>query len=64
MYWVLEICYDEHTGKPSLDLPKIFGIHLLLSGVGVVYVHEIHQAINIHFWGLFLEYMFHVCFWR
>ncbi|KAF6165022.1 hypothetical protein GIB67_010878 [Kingdonia uniflora] len=24
---------DERTGKPSLDLPKIFGIHLFLSGV-------------------------------
>ncbi|EEF38459.1 conserved hypothetical protein [Ricinus communis] len=27
------IFYDECTGKPSLDLPKIFGIHLYLSGV-------------------------------
>ncbi|CAN0898400.1 Photosystem II CP47 reaction center protein [Linum grandiflorum] len=25
--------FDERTGKPSLDLPKIFGIHLFLSGV-------------------------------
>ena len=29
----LEIFCDERTGKPSLDLPKIFGIHLFLSGV-------------------------------
>ncbi|KAL7602213.1 hypothetical protein Lser_V15G20844 [Lactuca serriola] len=29
----LEIFSDEHTGKPSLDLPKIFGIHLFLAGV-------------------------------
>ncbi|RZC47502.1 hypothetical protein C5167_040465 [Papaver somniferum] len=33
VYWDLEIFYDERTGKPSLDLPKIFGIHLFLSGV-------------------------------
>ncbi|PHU25472.1 Photosystem II CP47 reaction center protein [Capsicum chinense] len=33
VYWDLEILYDERTGKPSLDLPKIFGIHLFLSGV-------------------------------
>ncbi|KAL3498055.1 hypothetical protein ACH5RR_040787 [Cinchona calisaya] len=31
--WDLEIFCDERTGKPSLDLPKIFGIHLFLSGV-------------------------------
>lgn len=33
MYWDLAIFTDERTGKPSLDLPKIFGIHLFLSGV-------------------------------
>ncbi|KAL5569717.1 hypothetical protein UlMin_026292, partial [Ulmus minor] len=33
VYWDLEIFTDERTGKPSLDLPKIFGIHLLLSGL-------------------------------
>nr|YP_010570889.1 photosystem II CP47 chlorophyll apoprotein [Impatiens platysepala]UZG90751.1 photosystem II CP47 chlorophyll apoprotein [Impatiens platysepala]WCD67073.1 PsbB [Impatiens sp. 7ak]WDE21182.1 photosystem II CP47 chlorophyll apoprotein [Impatiens huangyanensis] len=33
VYWDLEIFSDERTGKPSLDLPKIFGIHLFLSGV-------------------------------
>ncbi|KAI3905276.1 hypothetical protein MKW92_029714 [Papaver armeniacum] len=33
VYWDLEIFYDERTGKPSLDLPKIFGIHLFLPGV-------------------------------
>ncbi|KAJ4699606.1 Photosystem II CP47 reaction center protein [Melia azedarach] len=33
VYWDLEIFGDERTGKPSLDLPKIFGIHLFLSGV-------------------------------
>ncbi|KAG2287320.1 hypothetical protein Bca52824_046924 [Brassica carinata] len=33
VYWDLEFFCDERTGKPSLDLPKIFGIHLFLSGV-------------------------------
>ncbi|PHT28656.1 Photosystem II CP47 reaction center protein [Capsicum baccatum] len=33
VYWYLEIFYDERTGKPSLDLPKIFGNHLFLSRV-------------------------------
>ncbi|PRQ23357.1 putative photosystem antenna protein [Rosa chinensis] len=33
VYWDLEIFTDERTGKPSLDLPKIFGIHLFLSVV-------------------------------
>ncbi|CAN1272083.1 Photosystem II CP47 reaction center protein, partial [Linum perenne] len=33
VYWDLEIFCDERTGKPSLDLPKIFGIHLFLSGM-------------------------------
>ncbi|CAN6482992.1 unnamed protein product [Victoria cruziana] len=33
VYWDLEIFCDERMGKPSLDLPKIFGIHLFLSRV-------------------------------
>ncbi|CAN4084999.1 unnamed protein product [Withania somnifera] len=33
VYWDLEIFCDERTGKLSLDLPKIIGIHLFLSGV-------------------------------
>ncbi|CAN6446945.1 unnamed protein product [Victoria cruziana] len=33
VYWDLEIFCDECIGKPSLDLPMIFGIHLFLSGV-------------------------------
>ncbi|TYH72623.1 hypothetical protein ES332_D05G267400v1, partial [Gossypium tomentosum] len=33
IYWNLEIFCDECTRKPSLDLPKIFGIYLFLSGV-------------------------------
>ncbi len=33
-FWDLEIWYDPRTGEPALDLPKIFGIHLLLAGLG------------------------------
>ncbi|KAJ0926067.1 putative photosystem antenna protein [Helianthus annuus] len=31
VYWDLEIFCDERTGKPSLDLHKIFGTHLFLA---------------------------------
>ena len=31
--WDLELFRDPRSGKPALDLPKIFGIHLFLSGV-------------------------------
>jgi len=30
-YWQLEIFQDSRNGEPILDLPKIFGIHLLLA---------------------------------
>ena len=33
MYWDLEIFCDERMEKPSLDLFKIFEIHLVLSGL-------------------------------
>ena len=33
VYWDLEIFFDERTGKPYLDLPKIFGVHLFLLGL-------------------------------
>ncbi|KAL0012115.1 hypothetical protein SO802_007223 [Lithocarpus litseifolius] len=33
VYWDLEIFSDERTRKPSLYLPKIFGIHLFLPGL-------------------------------
>jgi photosystem II CP47 chlorophyll apoprotein len=33
VYWDLELFRDPRTGKPALDLPKIFGIHLFLSGL-------------------------------
>ncbi|PHU11563.1 Photosystem II CP47 reaction center protein [Capsicum chinense] len=44
VYWDLEIFCDERTGKPFLDLPKIFGIHLFVSGAaffGFVVFHVI-----------------------
>jgi photosystem II CP47 chlorophyll apoprotein len=31
-FWDLELFRDPRTGNPALDLPKIFGIHLFLSG--------------------------------
>ncbi len=33
VFWDLELFHNEHIGKPSLDLPKIFGIHLFLSRI-------------------------------
>ena len=32
-FWDLELFRDPRTGNPALDLPKILGIHLFLSGV-------------------------------
>jgi len=32
-YWDLELWEDSRTGEPALDLPRIFGIHLLLAGI-------------------------------
>jgi photosystem II CP47 chlorophyll apoprotein len=33
IYWDLELFRDPRTGEPALDLPKMFGIHLFLSGL-------------------------------
>lgn len=33
VFWDLELFRDPRTGEPALDLPKMFGIHLLLSGL-------------------------------
>nr|AMD08022.1 photosystem II CP47 chlorophyll apoprotein [Euglena mutabilis] len=33
VYWDLQLFRDPRTGDPALDLPKIFGIHLFLSGL-------------------------------
>jgi photosystem II CP47 chlorophyll apoprotein len=33
VYWDLELFRDARTGEPALDLPKMFGIHLFLSGL-------------------------------
>lgn len=32
-FWDLELFRDPRTENPALDLPKIFGIHLFLSGI-------------------------------
>ena len=33
VYWDLELFRDPRTGEPAIDLPKVFGIHLFLSGL-------------------------------
>ena len=33
VFWDLDLFRDPRTGDPALDLPKIFGIHLFLSGL-------------------------------
>ncbi|MCY7367452.1 MAG: photosystem II chlorophyll-binding protein CP47 [Chamaesiphon sp.] len=33
VYWDLGLFTDPRTGEPALDLPKMFGIHLFLSGL-------------------------------
>lgn len=33
VYWDLDVFRDPRSGDPALDLPKIFGIHLFLSGL-------------------------------
>jgi photosystem II CP47 chlorophyll apoprotein len=33
VYWDLDLFVDDRTGRPALDLPKMFGIHLFLSGL-------------------------------
>nr|QIZ74270.1 CP47 chlorophyll apoprotein of photosystem II [Uronema sp. FACHB-2429] len=33
VYWDLDLFRDPREGKPALDLPKIFGIHLFLAGL-------------------------------
>ena len=33
VYWDLDLFRDPRTGEPAIDLPKVFGIHLFLSGL-------------------------------
>ncbi len=33
VFWDLELFFDQRTGEAALDLPKMFGIHLFLSGL-------------------------------
>jgi photosystem II CP47 chlorophyll apoprotein len=42
VYWDLEIFCDERTGKLCLYLPKVFGIHLFISGVACFRFGEFH----------------------
>jgi photosystem II CP47 chlorophyll apoprotein len=46
VYWDLELFRDPRTGEPALDLPKIFGIHLFLSG-SYVSVSE-HSTLQVY----------------
>lgn len=33
VFWDLELFFDQRSGEATLDLPKMFGIHLFLSGL-------------------------------
>ncbi|MGL5083619.1 MAG: photosystem II chlorophyll-binding protein CP47 [Microcoleaceae cyanobacterium] len=44
VYWDLELFTDPRTGEPALDLPKMFGIHLLLSGLLCFGFGAFHQT--------------------
>ena len=43
VFWDLDLFRDPRTNKPALDLPKIFGIHLFLSGL-LCFSFEIGRA--------------------
>merc|ERR1712159_779838 len=47
VYWDLELFRDPRTGEPALDLPKIFGIHLFLSGLACFGIAAHHIAAGI-----------------
>jgi photosystem II CP47 chlorophyll apoprotein len=44
VYWDLELFRDQRTGEPALDLPKMFGIHLFLSGLLCFGFGAFHQT--------------------
>ena len=44
VYWDLELFRDPRTGEPALDLPKMFGIHLFLSGLLCFGFGAFHQS--------------------
>jgi photosystem II CP47 chlorophyll apoprotein len=44
VYWDLELFRDPRTGEPALDLPKMFGIHLFLSGLLCFGFGAFHQT--------------------
>src|SRR6056300_1485725 len=63
VYWDLELFRDPRTGEPALDLPKIFGIHLFLSGLAcfgfgafhvtglldLVFGFQMHMVLQVKF---------------
>jgi photosystem II CP47 chlorophyll apoprotein len=44
VFWDLELFRDPRTGEPALDLPKMFGIHLFLSGLLCFGFGAFHQT--------------------
>ncbi|WP_088240754.1 photosystem II chlorophyll-binding protein CP47 [Calothrix rhizosoleniae] len=44
VFWDLELFQDPRTGEPALDLPKMFGIHLFLSGLLCFGFGAFHQT--------------------
>lgn len=44
VFWDLELFFDQRTGEPALDLPKMFGIHLFLSGLLCFGFGAFHQT--------------------
>ena len=48
-YWDLDLWEDSRTGEPALDLPRIFGIHLLLAGLTCFGFGAFHCA-NVGIW--------------
>ena len=49
-FWDLELFRDPRTGNPALDFPKIFGIHLLLSGIP--FCREFFVSVSVRFMSL------------
>jgi len=47
--------YDPRTKKPALDLPKIFGIHLFLSGLLCFSFGAFHITGLNGFFGRFID---------
>lgn len=50
VYWDLDCFRDRRTGLPALDSPKIFGIHITLSGLLCFAFGAFHCAAYPGFW--------------